>query len=95
MSQEVTVECLDKVTDSCPSNRVRSESVKRPMLAAGVGGALVLAVVSALEARSGARKLNARGMAVGELGARGILVEALPVDVGVGTQELVLVRLRF
>jgi hypothetical protein len=101
MSQEVTVECLDRVTDTCPPNRVLSETVKRPMLAVGVGGAVALAVVSALEARSGAAKLNARTVALG-VGAHpgGVLLDVFPLDAfalaraGAG-RDLVLVQLRF
>jgi hypothetical protein len=95
------VECLDRVTDTCPSNRVLSESVKRPMLAVGVGGAVALAVVSALEARSGANKANLRSMALREgVHPGGILVEVLPLGAipkalkGPG-RDMVLVQLRF
>lgn len=102
MSQEVTVECLDRVTDDCPSNRILSETVKRPMLAVGVGGAVVLAVVSALEARSGAAKLNARTVALGAEAQQpgGVLVEVLPLDAfalarASTGRDLVLVQLRF
>jgi len=101
MSQETTVECLDRVTDYCPPNRVLSETVKRPMLAVGVGGAVALAVVSALEARSGAAKANARTVALGaDAQPGGVLVEVLPLDAfalaraGAG-RDLVLVQLRF
>lgn len=96
MTQEVTVECLDRVTDSCPSNRVLAETVKRPMLAVGVGGAVALAVVSALEARSGAKKLNARGVAMGEgEGRDGIRVVALPSEPVRSAREVILVQVRF
>jgi len=101
MSQETTVECLDRVTDSCPPNRVLSETVKRPMLAVGVGGAVALAVVSALEARSGAAKANARTVALGsDAQPGGVLVEVLPLDAfalaraGAG-RDVVLLQLRF
>jgi hypothetical protein len=101
MSTETSVECLDQVTGACPPNRVLSETVKRPMLAVGVGGAVALAVVSALEARSGAGRLNARTVAVG-VGAQpgGVLVEVLPLEAfalawaGAG-RDLVLVQFRF
>jgi len=101
MSQETTVECLDRVTDSCPPNRVLSETVKRPMLAVGVGGAVALAVVSALEARSGAAKANARTVALGsDAQPGGVMVELLPLDAfalaraGAG-RDVVLLQLRF
>jgi hypothetical protein len=101
MSQEVTVECLDRVTDSCPPNRVLSETVKRPMLAVGVGGAVALAVVSALEARSGANKANLRQLTLGEgTHPGGVLVEvlpagALPVALAGAGGDLVLLQFRF
>lgn len=101
MSQEVTVECLDRVTEYCPPDRVLSETVKRPMLAVGVGGAVALAVVSALEARSGANKANLRQLTLGEgTHPGGVLVEvlpagALPVALAGAGGDLVLLQLRF
>ena len=96
MSSEETVQCLDRVTDTCPPNRVASSSTTKPMLAVGVGGWLAVAVVSALEARSGATKANARAVALGEGGALGkVLVEVLPAAPLRLGRELVVLQLRF
>ena len=60
MSQEVTVECLERVTGTCPPNQIRGEVVKRPMLAVGVGGWVAIAAISAFEASSAAKRANQR-----------------------------------
>ena len=60
MSQEVTVECLARVTGTCPADQIRGEVVKRPMLAIGVGGAVAIAAISAFEANSAAKRANRR-----------------------------------
>jgi len=59
LSQETEIECLARVTDDeCPEADIRDELVHRPLLAIGVGGALAVAVISALEARAAAGRLN-------------------------------------
>ncbi len=60
LSKETTTECLARVQpgSTCPANDIRGTSVKRPSLAIGVGGALAVAVVSALHARSAASHLR-------------------------------------
>lgn len=95
MSQKVTVECLAQTDDSCPSGQVRSEIVERPMLMAGLGAAVALAVISAFEARSGARKANAARMALMTNMRDGRLVlEALPPPQPSHSGGLVLLQLR-
>ena len=94
LTREVTVECMDRVTGECPPNKVLSETVKRPMLAVGVGGAVALAVVSALEARSGAKKANAR-LAEGGEGRGGVRVVVLPSQSVRSAREMILVQVRF
>ena len=58
LSQETTVECLARVTDVCPAADIRGESVSRPLLVIGAGGALAIAVISAFEAKAAAGRLN-------------------------------------
>jgi len=57
LRKEITVNCLSQTTGSCPSGDVRDEVVKRPALAIGIGAALAVAVVSAIDARSGAQSV--------------------------------------
>ncbi len=63
LTQEVTIECLERVTDDdeCPSSQIRDKVTTRPMLAIGAGGALAIAVLSALEAKSAATRANRSG----------------------------------
>jgi hypothetical protein len=67
LSKETTTECLARVPagSACAAGDVRGTSVKRPALAIGVGGALAVAVVSALHARSSASHALAAGEGVG------------------------------
>jgi hypothetical protein len=94
MSQKVTVECLAQTTESCPTGQVRAEVVERPMLPVGLGAAVVVAVISAFEARSGARKANARQVGFsGEPETPGLVLEWLPAPGPVPAAGLVLLRL--
>jgi len=56
LSKEETTECLTRVPSgtTCPAGDVRDTSVKRSKLGIGIGGALAVAVASALHARSAA-----------------------------------------
>ena len=96
LTREVTVECMDLVPTGCPTDRVIRETVRRPRLGLGLGSAAALAVLSALDARSGAVLSNARGFSVWE-GSRpgGVSVEAFPAASTGAPQDLVLVQLRF
>jgi hypothetical protein len=85
MSQETTIECLAAGADPCPANQVRDEVVKRPMLAVGVGGALAVAVVSALHARSAAASGLAAGGAPAGPAPRFAIEPVLPGPRGHGT----------
>lgn len=85
LSQETTVECLARVTGTCPSADVRDEVVRRPALAIGVGGALAVAVVSALHARSAARTALAAGPYSSGSAPRIGLEAVLPGPQGTGT----------
>ena len=85
LSQETTIECLARVTDTCPAADVRDEVVKRPALAIGVGAALAVAVVSALHARSSARAALAAGADASGPGPRLVLEPVLPGSLGTGT----------
>lgn len=101
MSQEVTVECLAQTTGSCPSGQVRAELTERPMLPVALGAAVVVAVISAFEARSGANRANARvaGFGGGEPGS-GPVLEFLPAPAQAvsgrreSSHHLVLLQLR-
>jgi hypothetical protein len=95
-TREVTVECMDLVTGPCPPDRVLRERVRRPRLGLGLGGAAALAVLSALDARSGAELANARSFSAWE-GSRhgGVSVEAFPGASAGAPHDLVLVQLRF
>jgi hypothetical protein len=101
LAQEVTVDCLDRVEGPCPSNRIFRRTVGRPLLPVGVGGALAVAVVSALEARSGAGKANAlstsswEGVAHGGTRLEIVPFETLPQALSRSGGDLVLVQLRF
>ena len=97
MSQDVTVECLARVgeSESCPSNEVRGRVVDRPMLAVGLGAAVAVAVISALEARSGANKANAGLVAFHqEEGRETLVLEVLPTRERGPGRRLVLLQLR-
>jgi TM2 domain-containing membrane protein YozV len=97
MSQDVTVECLARVGESepCPSDQVRGKVTERPMLVLGLGAAVAVAVISAIEARSGADKANARQMALGQgAGGRNLLLEIFPPPASASGQRLVLLQLR-
>jgi hypothetical protein len=85
LSQETTIECLARVTDTCPAADVRDEVVKRPALAIGVGAAVAIAVVSALHARSSARAALAAGADASGPGPRLVLEPVLPGSLGTGT----------
>jgi len=61
MTQEVTIECLERVTGACPPNQIRGEVVRRPMLAIGAGAALAIAALSAVEANAAAKRANRAG----------------------------------
>jgi hypothetical protein len=56
LSKEETTQCLARVQPgtTCPAGDIRDTSVKRSKLGIGIGGALAVAVVSALHARSAA-----------------------------------------
>lgn len=69
LTQEVTIECLERVTGTCPSDQVRGEVTRRPMLMVGVGGAVAVAVISALEASSAAKRANRRAGGDGAMNA--------------------------
>jgi len=97
LSQDVTVECLARVGEGepCPSGQARDEIAERPMLAVGLGAAVAVAVISALEARSGARKANARQVALSRGAAgRKVLLEILPPPTPSGGRRLVLLQFR-
>jgi hypothetical protein len=95
-TREVTVECMDLVAGGCPPHRVLRETVRRPSLGLGLGGAAALAVLSALDARSGAELANARSISVWEgSGHGGVSVEAFPAASTGAHQDLVMVQLRF
>ena len=94
--EEVTVECLARTSDACPPGQVRGKTVERPMLVLGLGTAAAVAVISALEARWGANKANARQIArLSTRGERPVVLEVLPVDRLWGGRELVMVQIRF
>lgn len=95
MSEKVTVECLAQATDECPSGQVRAKISERPQLMLGLGIAAAVAVISALEARSGAAKVNARQTAM----ARRILesdlvLEVLPRPRSASAPGMILLQLR-
>jgi hypothetical protein len=74
LTQEVTIECLERVPDDdeCPSSQIRDEVTRRPMLVIGAGGALAIAVLSALEANSAAKRSNRTGSGDGGANAAGL-----------------------
>jgi hypothetical protein len=95
MSEKVTVECLAQATDECPSGQVRAQISERPQLMLGLGIAAAVAAISALEARSGAAKANARQTAMARLIPESHLVlELLPRPGRRSTPGLVLLQLR-
>jgi len=91
LSKETTTECLARVQPgaTCPANDIRDTSVKRPSLAIGVGGALAVAVVSALHARSAASHLAMGADASPRLALEPVLPGAE------GNATGLLVRIRF
>jgi len=97
MSQEVTVYCLAPATEgSCPAGQDRNEEVERPNLIIGVGAAAVIAVASALHARSAANKANAQGFGPGEDAKSAALsLHILPAGQPRRPTDMVLIQLRF
>jgi len=96
MSQEVTIECLAKTTGSCPPGDVRDEIVRRPKLMIGLGAAAVLAVASALHARSAANKANSQTFSSQEDARTArVRLHVLPVGQPLRATDIVLVQLRF
>ncbi len=96
MSQKVTIECLAPTTDSCPAGEVRDEIVERPKLMIGLGAAAVLAVASALHARSAANKANNQSFGSQEDARTArVRLHVLPVGQPVRATDIVLVQLRF
>jgi hypothetical protein len=96
LTREVTVECMDLVTGNCPPDRILDERTERPYLAAGLGTAVALAAVSAWEAWSGTKKVNARQVASAEGPSLGSFsVELLPAGPGGAGGRVDLARLRF
>ncbi|MCI0432208.1 MAG: hypothetical protein L0271_00970 [Gemmatimonadetes bacterium] len=58
LRREVTVECLDRVTTSCPPDRVRGTVTRRKLLPIAAAGALAVALISAIDARAAAAHAN-------------------------------------
>jgi hypothetical protein len=96
MSERETVVCLERGVDPCPPGQVQDRIVERPKLLMGIAGAAVLAVVSALDARSGATRENTRLTAQpGQATTSGLLLKVLPPRNPGGTGDLVVLQVRF
>ena len=101
LSESTTIECLGVVSgDSCQGNAL-STTVERPYLLPGVGMAVAVAVVGALDAARGARRANERANQVAVAGDGGpvqsdrprlVMPAVLPRPDGVAVEIL---RLRF
>jgi tetratricopeptide (TPR) repeat protein len=103
--RSVSVECLSPPVDGvCPPGDVVGEDVSRPWLVPGIAAAAVIGVIGALDARRGARRLNAaaaagRGAALdvhwGGAGSVGIALAPPGIYTGRNRAHVELLRIRF
>lgn len=95
MSEKVTVECLARTTGTCPEGDIRGETAEKSKLLMGLGAAAGVAIISALEARSGANRANlSRQAFLGRASPRKVVLEVLPAVRGASGRDLVLLQLR-
>jgi hypothetical protein len=97
LSTRTEIDCLARTTDgTCPSNQVRDEVSKRPMLVPGLAAFIAVGIVSGIEAAAGARRANARATQWAPTQTSAAHLELLPAVLasGGGRVDVSLLRMR-